>query len=75
MIARSDSLDPDDDSLAINDEKSTSIFGLIWSPVKGLSICPNVTKTTMWDDWDRDVNSADTEDSVSDLALNFQFKF
>ena len=72
VIARSDNRDPNDDSSVHLDDASTDIIGFIWSPVKNLSICPNITKTTAWDEWDANVTS---KDSVSDVALNLQFKF
>ena len=73
VIARRDILvrNKDNDQL----DTSTDIFGIVWNPTKGLSICPNITKKTLWFDWDSDGGTTETEDSVSDLALNFQFKF
>jgi len=70
VIARTDDRQPND--LDVTDDSSTDIFGLIWTPVKDLSICPNVTKTTRWSPYN--LNSVG-DDSVSDVALNFQFKF
>ena len=75
VIARTDDRNPNDDSSVVTDDASTEIFGLIWTPVKGLSICPNITKTVKWDDWDNNVATSETDDSISDVALNFQFKF
>ena len=72
VIARTDDRNPDDDSTVVTDDASTEIFGLIWTPVEGLSVCPNVTKTTLWSPFNP--NSVG-DDSVSDVALNFQFKF
>ena len=72
VIARTDDRNPNDDSSVVTDDASTEIFGLIWTPVEGLSVCPNVTKTTRWSPFNP--NSVG-DDSVSDVALNFQFKF
>ena len=46
------------------DDDSTMMLGVIWSPAKGLSICPNITQDT-------DANNV-SEDS---FAIDFQFKF
>ena len=64
---RLDDYDPNDDSVSTMDEKNTMMFGFVWSPTKGLTICPNITKTTEW--------ISDKEKSNSEFAMNFQFKF
>tara|TARA_B100000900_G_scaffold35177_3_gene26487 strand:+ start:7045 stop:7977 length:933 start_codon:yes stop_codon:yes gene_type:complete len=46
------------------DDDSAMMLGVIWSPTKGLSICPNITQ-------DKDANNV-SEDS---FAIDFQFKF
>ena len=74
-FVRLDNYDPNDDSASIEDEVSTMMAGFIWNPTKGLTICPNITKTTKWDDWDNNSSTDNTEDSDNEFALNFQFKF
>ena len=49
--------------------------GFIWNPTKSLTICPNIIKTTKWDDWDNNETTVNTKDSENEFSLNFQFKF
>ena len=53
----------DEDVDLAGDDTSAMMAGVIWEPTKGLSICPNMTQTTIND--------------ISDdaFAIDFQFKF
>jgi len=64
---RLDDHDPNDDSASTMDEKNTMMFGFVWNPTEGLTISPNITKTTEW--------VSDKEKSNNEFVMNFQFKF
>ena len=68
MIAKHDSYDPDEDVNNIEDQQTKTLFGFVWEPVKGLSICPNLTETSTYD-----ANGVEVDTDMS--AVNFQFKF
>ena len=58
VFIRLDNLDPDTDT--DNNETDTMMAGFIWSPTKGLKICPNM-------------NQVDVNDAT--YKINFEFKF
>ena len=65
ILLKYDSLDPDDN--IDRDDESIIIAGFVWSPVKGLLVCPNIQEKTKW--------ILDKEQSNSEFVLNFQIKF
>ena len=58
MYIRQDNKDPDIDM--DNDEEDTTMAGFVWTPTKGLSICPNINKMKIGDET---------------FKVNFEFKF
>ncbi|MBU1099198.1 MAG: hypothetical protein KKA84_02255 [Bacteroidetes bacterium] len=63
-FARADIYDPNTD--ASDDGNNYLMGGIIWSPVKGLKIAPNVRYTSFQED---------AKDEVTMFKVNFEFKF